>query len=713
MKFQNTCLTALVIGSILNLPVFAQGTGLLEEIVVTATKRETNLQDTAMSVSAFTGEQLEQAGATDLREMQLFTPGLWVGGNAGFGTNPIVIRGIGSLITGIGADEAVGVYIDGIYQGRTAGNIFEFVDIDRVEVLRGPQGTLYGRNATGGAINVITKTPGDEFEGRVEGEVTSFDGWGARGYFLVPVSDNLGVKLSGGKYDRDGWIHNPTTGIAGSAVDKEYFSLGLHWTPSDRTTVDIRGYTGTSKLPTAYKDLNDGIDTLSVYTADHPNTSRREFTSVSGTITHDFDWFTAKAIVGYLETEVADFADSDGQAINNVQYRGFNESDQYSVELQFASTGSGPFTWLIGAFYFDESAEDDTPFNFFRDPMAIFGVPPGIGLGPLGLLFAAEVDTEAWAGFGELTFQPVDRITLTAGVRYSTESKDWLGCIGGFAVYEVDYRPDLCDASFVPDDDSWDAWTPHFVIDFQLTDDMLFYASATRGFRSGGWNWTAPTFPDTDNGFNPEFVWTYEGGMKTDLLDRRARFNVSGFYSDFTNVQVRTTDPNGLITIVNAATADIYGVEMELSATPVDNFNIAGTAAWLDATYAEFIGAGGNDLSGNRLNRSPEWQLSLMAQYTFPIGDIGTLTPRVEWQYVDEMFHDENNTQPQGSESFDIVNVKLRFESNDSRWGAELYARNADNTQYRAHSFQGILPNILPSQYSDPRIFGGKVFFNF
>ena len=242
---------------------------------------------------------------------------------------------------------------------------------------------------------------------------------------------------------------------------------------------------------------------------------------------------------------------------------------------------------------------------------------------------------------------------------------------------------------------------------------MLFYASATRGFRSGGWNWTAPTFPDTDNGFNPEFVWTYEGGMKTDLLDRRARFNVSGFYSDFTNVQVRTTDPNGLITIVNAATADIYGVEMELSATPVDNFNIAANAAWLDATYAEFIGAGGNDLSGNRLNRSPEWQLSLMAQYTFPIGDIGTLTPRVEWQYVDEMFHDENNTQPQGSESFDIVNVKLRFESNDSRWGVELFAKNADNTQYRAHSFQGILPTILPSQYSDPRIFGGKVFFNF
>ena len=230
MKIQITCLTALVMGFLINLPVFAQGTGTLEEIVVTATKRETNLQDTAMSVSAFTGEQLAQAGATDLREMQLFTPGLWVGGNAGFGTSPIVIRGIGSLITGIGADEAVGIYIDGIYQGRSAGNIFEFVDIDRVEVLRGPQGTLYGRNATGGAINVITRTPGDEFEGRVEGEVASFDGWGARGYFLVPVSDNLGIKFSGGKYDRDGWVHNPTTGVAGASVEKEYFSFGMHWT---------------------------------------------------------------------------------------------------------------------------------------------------------------------------------------------------------------------------------------------------------------------------------------------------------------------------------------------------------------------------------------------------------------------------------------------------------------------------------------------------
>ncbi len=713
MKFHNSCLTAFVISSIINLPVFAQGTGLLEEIVVTATKRETNLQDTAMSVSAFTGEQLEQAGAMDLREMQLFTPGLWVGGNAGFGTNPVVIRGMGSLITGIGADEAVGVYVDGIYQGRTAGTVFEFVDIDRVEVLRGPQGTLYGRNATGGAINVITKTPGDEFEGRLEGEVTSFDGWGARGYFLAPVSDNLGIKLSGGKYDRDGWMHNPTTGVDGNSVDKEYFSAGLHWTPSDRTTVDLRGYSGVSKLPTAYKDLNDGIDTISVYTADHPNASRREFTSVSGTITHEFDWFTAKAIVGYLETDVVDFVDSDGQAINNVQYRGFNESDQVSVELQFASTGDGPFTWLVGAFYFDEFADDHTPFNFFRDPMSIFGVPPGGALGPFGLLFAAEVETEAWAGFGEVTFQPIERIKLTAGVRYSSESKDWLGCIGNFTEYEVDYQPGICDNSFVPDDDSWNAWTPHFVIDFQLSDDMLFYASATRGFRSGGWNWTAPTFPNTDNGFNPEYVWTFEGGMKADLLDQRARFNIAGFYSDYTNVQVRTTDANALITIVNAATADIYGVEMELSATPVDNFNIAGTAAWLDATYNKFVGAGGVDLSGNRLNRAPEWQLSLMAQYTFPIADFGTLTPRIEWQYVDDMFHDENNTQPQGSESFDIVNVKLRFEANNERWGAELYAKNADDTQYRTHSFQGILPTILPSQYSDPRIFGGKVFFNF
>ena len=201
---------------------------------------------------------------------------------------------------------------------------------------------MYGRNATGGAINVITKTPGDEFEGRVEGEVTSFDGWGARGYFLVPVSDNLGVKLAGGKYDRDGWIHNPTTGVDGSSVDKEYFSLGLHWAPSDRTTVDLRGYTGTTRLPAAFKDLNDGIDTLSVHTADHPNTSRREFTSVSGTVTHDFDWFTAKAIIGYLETEVAELVDSDGQAIDNVQYRGYNESDQVSIEVQLGFNGIRP-----------------------------------------------------------------------------------------------------------------------------------------------------------------------------------------------------------------------------------------------------------------------------------------------------------------------------------------------------------------------------------
>jgi len=680
----------------------------IERIVITASKRETLLQQTPMSVTAFNEEQLREAGIDNLSDIQFFTPGLWIAGHASTFNQPIVIRGIGSLLSGIGTDEAVAIYVDGIYQGRSTATMFEFADVERIEVLRGPQGSRYGRNATGGAINIITKTPGDVFEAYTELKVTEFNGIGAKAYMMAPlIEDTLSLKISGGHYSRDGWQNNPTRNTTEGDYKNSYFSTALSWKPGDNTQVVVRAYGGETVDPIVAKNLNDGVPIPSIIFSEFGNTSKREFTSVSAMVEHQFSNFTAKVDFGYLDGLTNNASDPDGTAVDNVRGITYQDSKQYSAELQISSNNNEPWQWLAGAFLLKEKVSDRTGFNFFRT----------MPFGPFGFLFAGEVETNAVGVFAELEYNINDKLSFTAGLRYSNEEKDWLGCITGFSLLEDDYSPSLCDGQFVPDDANWNEWTPLFIMNYQWSDELLLYVSTTKGFRSGGWNWTEPTIPNVDNGFDPEIVWSYEGGVKIEILKGLGHLNMSVFYAEYSNLQVRTTDSLGLIALKNAAEAENYGVEIELAVVPIEQLEITATVAWLDASYSTFdtFDASGEpvDLSGNRLNRSPEWQLSFMGQYHFLIDDIGTLTPRFEWQYVDEIFHDELNRQPQGSEAFDIINLALTFTSTSELWGVKFFADNITDEVYCAHTFQGITPDIIPCMYSNPRLVGANVFAYF
>lgn len=677
----------------------------IEEIVVTGTRRESAIHDTPMAISALTEQQIRDSGIKDIRDIDLITPGLWIGGNAGFGQQGVQIRGVGSVLTGIGGDEGVGTYVDGIYQGRASGLVFLFADIERIEVLRGPQGTLYGRNATGGAIRIISKTPGEELTGAMELTAEDYNGLGASGYVMAPiVEDTLSVKFAAAVYERDGYAFSPTLNKDANDEDMQYFSTALNWTPTEDTDIVLRAYTGESTTPVVYKAVLDGLplDTIPI---DFESFDNRDVDSVSATIKHAFSPFTATAIVGWLDTEFDTQFDADGGATDNVRLLDRQSSDQFSAELELASSGDSRLNWIIGAYYLSEEASVRTPFNILRF------------FNPTGLFFAGDVDTTAKSLFADLSYQLSDRAKLTVGARYNDEEKNWLGCVGFFTSLETDFSPSLCDGAFVPDSRNDSSTTPHVVLDFAMSDDTMLYASATKGFRSGGWNWTEPTIPGL-TGFGPEEVWSYEVGTKSKLLEGHARLNVAAFTADYSDMQVRVNDPvSSLIIVQNAASATINGIEAEFSASPTGQLDLTATIAWLDATYDSFAYVDNlgtqQDFSGNRLNRAPEWQTSLMAQYLIDLGDLGIIMPRVEWQYTSEIFHDPFNVQPSGSESFHIVNLRAQYRPADGHWGLTAFVDNVGDERYFAHTFNPILPQDFPALISEPRIYGIKVFYEF
>ena len=681
-------------------PLVSDGLG---DIIVTATRRESRVQDTPLAITALDANALQNNHITDLTRLPLQVPSLFVGGNDGFGSTSVSIRGIGSLALGMGADEAVGVYVDGIYQGKPYGNVFEFVDIDRVEVLRGPQGTLYGRNATGGAINIVTKQPGNEFAGQVNAEYTSYDGVRVSGYVLAPlVKDRLGIKIAAGSSTRDGWAYNPTIGKHIYGFNNKYLAGSLRWTPTDTTDVVLSGRLGKSYADGQVKDANNRSLPIDIFPANYPGYQHNKYAGGNLTINQDAGWATLVSITGYQWGRANNARDSDLIAENRIELNSYAKSRQFTQEVRLVSKNDGPFSWIVGGLYYHENSDVFLPFKRFVNPNG----------NPGGTLFNAHLEVDSYSGFVEGSYKLTDRLSVTAGARYNDEGKHWRGCVAGFALTAT-ATPALCNgAATVGDRRTWHSLTPRFVINYQASRDLLMYASATRGFRSGGWNFTDRT--SFHSGFNPEDIWSYEGGLKSELLDRHLRLNVAGFYADYKNLQVRINDGAFLATR-NAGAARIYGVEVEGNLRVLGGLEFSTSGSYLNAKYTEFntIAAGAPlSFKGQRLNRAPEWNVTVSGQYAIALSGIGFLTPRAEYHYTSETFYSQENIQPQGADPYHELNLRLKFEPENRKWNLVAYVDNLTNNQFRAHTFPGNFPGQVAALYSTPRIYGVRAQFN-
>lgn len=629
-------------------PPAADETG-ITDIVVTAQRREQSVQDVPIAISAFSSAQLEAQGVSNTLQLGQYVPNLIAQNNTGLGSaNAYFMRGLGNTETIATFDPPVGTYVDDIYISRQNANNLSLFDVDRVEVLRGPQGTLFGRNTTGGAINVIMKKPGDKVSGYAEIGYGSYNKKLARASIDLPLAPGFAIKASGYWQKDDGYVHNVTTGERMNDDDGWGARLGVRgdlapdvrWNASYAHIVangeNVLNFDCNPVVPTqcngryATTGLKNG-DTLSPSPfaslnitgrkANYGQGNRTESDLITSTLEGDIaPKTTISLITGYIglrQQYALDFFDGRGGPSITVPFppvRGFPRGgftilndgyhSQFSQEVKInGQLHDGLITYVAGGYYLDEYNRTN-----FADVFSIFNaaVPNGVGL----LLADRRLTntTRALAGYfqGDVN---IGALTLTAGIRYTDERKTF-DIHDNRAACQVTPLPATCldNANMIapsgvriPTVQNAKIWTPRFAINFKPTKDILLFASATRGFKSGGWN-ARGTASSQLLPFGPEKVWSYEAGIKSEWLDHRVRANVTLFYMDVTDLQTPSAlvAPSGAITFLtrNFANYRNKGIEGELTFVPVTGLHLYANFGYQDDKYVLPANAPAADIYG-------------------------------------------------------------------------------------------------------------------
>ncbi|WP_380875724.1 TonB-dependent receptor [Sphingomonas sp. DBB INV C78] len=606
--------------------------GGIEDIVVTAQRRSESLQNVPIAVSAFTADQLRNQGVSNTLELGRFVPNLVSMNNTGIGTaNAFYLRGLGNTETIPTFDPPVGTYVDDIYLSRQNANNINLFDVERVEVLRGPQGTLFGRNTTGGAVNVILKEPGNEFGGFAELGYGRFDKKVARGSVDIPLADTFAIKVSGYWQNDDGYVKNVTTGQRLNDDDGWGARLGIRgelspsirWNgsyahiiangenilnfqcnPADPT--DCKGRFATTGIPSGKSSEDSPFSTLPI-TGRKKNFLLGNYTTTD-LVTSNFefdvaDHTTVSLITGYVsqdQTYALDFYDGrSGPSLANPipPVRGYErggfailtdgQHEQFSQEVKVnGRLADGLIDYVAGAFYLVENNRTDFADTFTLSPTTTLVLADRL----------LRNKTEALAGYAQVDVNVTEQLKLTAGIRYTDETKtldvhdNRASCNDGTLEATCLDTSNLVGPSglAVPDKLKAKLWTPRFAVNYKVTDDVLLFTSATRGFKSGGWNARA-TAANAFLPFGPEKVWSYEAGIKSDWFDNRVRANLTFFYADVSDLQTPSAlvNPNGSATFITRNFADFTnkGIEAELTVVPVDGLHLYVNAGYQDAKY--------------------------------------------------------------------------------------------------------------------------------
>ena len=704
----------------------------LEEIVVTAERRAVSLQDTAIAITAFTGEQLAVSGIETSEQLTGFTPGLNVQRDV---IGKVVIRGIGAENFTVAGDPGVAISIDGAYLSRSNVAIFDLYDMARVEVLRGPQGTLYGRNATGGAINFISRKPSDEFDGYVSADLGNYGKIRVEGAVNSPIGDQLNARVAGLFHERDGYSDNVFPGIGSRGLDelddKDLWSLRgqLEWQPDAgfsallsvdtwqddsiaspyKYTQDPLIYFGGSPFP---NPLSEDLFTVSQgyeletpgypdWTA--PSAGEAKRTGANLTLAWDITpTLTLKSITAYQEMKFEWLNDGDGIEAYLVNYWQDDSSDLFTQEFQLLSDPGGRLSWIAGVYLLNEDSDSR------------IGIPLPLGANlPLAVLIEGTSETEAYAIFGEAGYALSERLKINAGVRYSYEEKsanyaDDRTSLGAPAVGVVD------------GEDDWSAVTPKFGVDYFVNDDVMLYGTVTWGFKSGGFNMLAvqPSYDEED-------VLSYEVGLKSRFNQGRVQLNAAAFYYEYEDLQVGKVVALNAV-IENAAQATVYGAELELDTLLSERLRLSAAVSLLDTEYDSFItedkdlpGGPQVSLKGNELPRAPGFTSSLSAQYTLPLSGGSELMAWLNWQHTDSQFFTPFNRPNFEQSSYDVLNARLSYRLNDN-WEVSVYGQNLTDEEYFTNALESGVPTagvdrVVPQFFvGAPRTYGVrfKYYFN-
>ncbi|MDF7777213.1 TonB-dependent receptor [Sphingomonas sp. AOB5] len=679
----------------------------ISDIVVTASRTgETSAQSTPIAMSVFSADRLDGSLVMNVKDLVAVVPSLNVAQVTASAV--IYMRGIGSSNVFGGSDPSVTTQLDGVYIARAFGQFQDFADVERLEVLRGPQGTLYGRNAIGGTINIISRKPSNEFTGKAQVTLGSYEAVTLQGFVAGPiVRDVVQVSLAASYVRRGDYFDNIATGQPGTQnanrggvrgqvrivpapgvelITRADWSKGNERFDSyDHLLVQFRPG-GANGAPLANSIVGD----YHRVALNSPQFNRTEFWGISQEATFDLsDQVALKSLTAYRRSSYNLRVDSDGTEILAAEAGQAEISRQFSQEFNL-TYNSDRLSGVIGLFYFHDKTSTNLYANNYASPVLPAANAFRINTTP-------DSYTRSLAAFAQATFKITPELGLTAGIRYTHDRKRIEQNFQRISLATNLPTPGFPFVHTLERD--FDAFTPKFGFDWQVTPNVLVYGSVTRGFKSGGTSIFANN--PADLSFAPEAIWSYEGGIKSDLLDRRLRINASVFRYDYTDLQVQSLVAPGVVAIRNAADARVTGAELEITAKPVEALTLTANYALLDAQYQSFptssvpnqlvpfltgdprfnAGTRTYNATGNRLNAAPEHQLSGSAQLNFDVLN-GKAFLRGEYYYQSRVFYDPSNAAIFGQPGYSLINASIGWTSADKGWNIQLIGKNLTDEQY-------------------------------
>jgi iron complex outermembrane receptor protein len=704
----------------------------LEEVVVTATKRSVALEDLAGAANVIGGDAIRPGGIQEIRDMQVDIPNLSLGDQFGFAR--VFMRGIGMTSIDIGGEGAVAFLQDGAIVPRPAAQLMGMFDLDQVEVLRGPQGTLYGRGATAGAINMVTTKPGDEFGGYANLTAGNYSLYNFQGAVDVPMSDAFAMRLAVSLEQRDGYGENKFTGEDVNDRDAQAYRVTLRYAnpESDWDATLSAQYYEEDDHNYAFNYFGPSAGTSLPVPLAVPILGGRTVGMVGGDfydINSDQEAINERD--GYLVNLILNFQLSDSMSLRSVtssqqidrflrddldstdanlfgQNNYTEESESFGQEFIFNYT-SDKLDVIGGVMYFEEELYGKvfvplTNICFLLAP-DLCGTPVGDFLNSGAYLQDGDVDIEAWGAYAEATYRFNDQWSLIAGLRYNYEKRDGKGSFI-FDAIELNVPTNQ--------DADWDEITPRVTVQWTPSDNMMVYGTYTEAFKSGVIN-TGSLSPPLD----PETVDAFELGLKGTSADGGLSYSIAAFYYDYKDLQISFVDESSTVSTINAAEAENYGAEFELDAEVGGGFSVDFYLTYLSAEYEEFFngdyanGFAIADLAGNTLPNAPEYTAKIGAEWQTELGN-GLLRIRGEAYYQDEVYFTEWNRDDAYQDSYEQYNASIDYQLGDS-WLFSVWGRNLSDEEVISNNIitAPLYDSLRVGSTLPPRTFGATVGYNF
>ena len=685
--------------------------GGLEDIVVTAQRRSERLQDVPIAVTAITASQLSRVGVSDVIDLKVAVPTLNVVNSAGYLNSSL--RGIGSNGIGAGIENPIALYIDGVYYAAPAASLLSLNNVSQIEVLKGPQGTLFGRNATGGLIQITTKEPSAKNTANFNFSYANYDTYSGNAYVSGAVTDNLFMDLAfAGTFQRDGWGTNRFNGKDVYKVDHDVAGRAkMIFEPVGGTKFTLIGdYSDHRDSVAAYRVFRNTVSGFTPALGPVPDIGYDTDTDVQpltdtwaagGSLRWDQDIgsLSFMSLTAYRGSRAQFKFDYDGsnraiQSIDEIQ-----RDRQFSQELQLSSGSGGRFSWLLGGFYFNARAELD-PFILTAND-----------LGARVTINNAQ-RTKSIAGYAQATYEIFDKTNLTLGGRYTSEKREaYDGTTDVFVIPLGISAP----TAIAPDRDrTFNKFTYRVSLDHRFSDEVLTYASYNRGFKSGGFNTSAPG----SDPFRPETLDAYEVGIKTDLFGNDVRLNVAGFYYDYNDVQVQLLN-QGAITIINGAKARDYGIDADLNWQVSQELRLSGGLGWISPKFRSFpncpistatggTASGLGSCAGNQLPLASKFTGNVGADYSVDIGP-GKLGINGNFYYNSGFYPESDNVIKQSS--YILLNAGINY-TLESGLSFGVFGKNLFDE--RIINFETTIPNGTHTGfYQAPRTYGVTIGYKY